>query len=119
MWKCVECSIEYKRHSKSINPTQQACGACKGKLVQTKPQPKGEAKVSEYQLFVKENCQRIKRENPGMAHGAVMEMLGRLYREQKQGKSGGAGAGELGVGMKAKVDVDAVMNELEVITLDD
>ncbi|KAH9850672.1 SprT-like family-domain-containing protein [Lenzites betulinus] len=29
-WKCEDCSKVYGRHSKSINPEEHACGACKG-----------------------------------------------------------------------------------------
>lgn len=34
------CGREYGRHSKSIDVTKVVCGACKGKLVQTKPKPR-------------------------------------------------------------------------------
>jgi hypothetical protein len=114
VWECAECNLEFKRHSKSINPLQQACGACKGRLVQTKP-PVREVRVTEYQLFVKEHCQRVKRENPGLAHGAVMEMLGRMYRKQRQDR----GTGNMKNWTVEKLDVDAVVKGLEVVTLDD
>lgn len=34
IWSCVEptCGVEYKRHSKSIDPAKHSCGACKGKV---------------------------------------------------------------------------------------
>jgi len=33
-WECVNCSKIYGRHSKSINPDECLCGACKtGKLI--------------------------------------------------------------------------------------
>jgi hypothetical protein len=113
IWECVNCGYEFKRHSKSIDPTRHTCGSCKSKLVQTKP-PVRNTKVSEYQLFVKEHFQRVKKENVGASHGNVMEMLGREYREQKEKKKGDVS----GVGEKA-ADVDEMVRGLEVITLDD
>ena len=66
---------------------------------------------TEYQKFVKEHCQRVKRENPGMKHGEVMEILGRLWREGKEKREGSGVAG--------KSALDAVVRKLEVVTLDD
>ena len=86
VWECTGCAIEFKRHSKSIDPAKHTCGACKSKLVQTKPTIRKNAKVSDYQLFVKENFQRVKKESASASHGAVMEAIGRLYREQKAEK---------------------------------
>lgn len=40
VWECIVCGYEFKRHSKSVDPTRHSCGRCKGKLVQTKPVPK-------------------------------------------------------------------------------
>jgi hypothetical protein len=120
IWECVECSVEFKRHSKSIDVTKQACGACKGRLVQTKPAVRSKTNgPSEYQLFVKEHCQRLKRENPGVAHGAIMEMLGKMYREQK---AKGQVSSEAAIEKKSKskeLDIDSMARELEIITLDD
>lgn len=82
--------------------------------MQTKPLVRANANgPSEYHLFVKEHCQRLKRENPGVAHGVIMEMLGKSYREQKGTKNASVGIAE------EKVDVDSMVRELEVITLDD
>ncbi|OSD05797.1 hypothetical protein PYCCODRAFT_1384846 [Trametes coccinea BRFM310] len=32
-WKCEDCGKVYGRHSKSINPEEHVCGACKGRLI--------------------------------------------------------------------------------------
>ncbi|KAI9059599.1 hypothetical protein FKP32DRAFT_1596164 [Trametes sanguinea] len=32
-WKCEDCDKVYGRHSKSINPAEHVCGACKGRLI--------------------------------------------------------------------------------------
>lgn len=97
IWQCSSpsCGIEYKRHSKSIDPVRHSCGACKGKLVQIQPAPRngklgetdgnGGAALSAYQAYVKSNCARIRRENPGMGLGEVMKRLGKEFREMKAG----------------------------------
>jgi predicted SprT family Zn-dependent metalloprotease len=114
VWECGECGHEYKRHSKSVDPARHVCSTCKGKLVQTKPVPRagGKAKASEYQVFVKENFQRAKRENPGKGHGTVMEILGAMYRERKAKGTGTRDARE-------ETSVEMLTKELEVIALED
>ncbi|KAI1483770.1 SprT-like family-domain-containing protein [Daldinia eschscholtzii] len=41
IWRCGDCAVEVKRHSKSVKPERQRCGGCRGKLVQIKPVPRG------------------------------------------------------------------------------
>jgi hypothetical protein len=62
---------------------------------------------------VKENFQRVKRENSGLSHGGTMEVLGRLYRESK--------VESVKEKNKAKeaVDVEKIISAIEVIRLDD
>ncbi|KAL8694012.1 MAG: hypothetical protein Q9218_001250 [Villophora microphyllina] len=85
VWACSDCATEYKRHSKSIDPTRHACGKCKGKLLQIKPVPRGEGKgISEYQKFVKERFARVKKEKPEMSMGEIMTVLGKEFREKKE-----------------------------------
>jgi hypothetical protein len=79
--------------------------------VQTKPTVRN-TKVSEYQLFVKEHFQRVKKENFGTPHGGIMEILGREYREQKA-------KGAAVAGLDGSADVDEMVKVMEVITLDD
>lgn len=86
VWECVSCGMEFKRHSKSVDVERHSCGVCKEKLVQTKP-PVRSVKKTDYQVFVKENFARVKRENPEASHGLVMGILGKMYREQKKGVS--------------------------------
>lgn len=90
VWECVGCGHEFKRHSKSVDPTRHTCGKCKSTLVQTQPplrKGKGGEGKGEYQGFVKENFQKVKKrleergEEAGM--GKVMEALGKEYRELK------------------------------------
>ncbi|KAI9708509.1 MAG: hypothetical protein M1820_003971 [Bogoriella megaspora] len=115
IWACVECGMEYKRHSKSIDPTRHACGACKARLVQIKPPARGATKAkgpSEYQAFVKKVFGDVKRENPELKHGEIMERIGCLYREGKE-EAKGSGA------EKREAKVDALVDELEVLVIDD
>ncbi|KAF2175547.1 hypothetical protein K469DRAFT_646867 [Zopfia rhizophila CBS 207.26] len=89
VWECVACGYEFKRHSKSVDPERHSCGRCKGKLVQTKPVPRnGSREKSKYQVFVKANYTRVKREleTKGLdaALGKVMEAIGKEYREAKE-----------------------------------
>lgn len=84
------CGLEYKRHSKSIDPSKHSCGNCKGKLVQVQPAPRkgvGEGKRSDYQDFVKWENQRVRRENPGAGFGEIMSILGREFRERNRNEA--------------------------------
>lgn len=91
IWACVEetCGLEYKRHSRSINPGRHSCGSCKGKLVQVKPAPRkgnaeGEGKKGGlFRDFVKREHERVRRENPGVGFGEIMVVLGREFRAKK------------------------------------
>jgi predicted SprT family Zn-dependent metalloprotease len=109
VWECVTCGMEFKRHSKSVNVERHSCGACKGKLVQTKP-PVRSTKKSDYQVFVKENFAKVKGENPESSHGVVMGILGKMYQEQKKS------ANTVKMGEK---EMESLTKTLEIITLDD
>ncbi|KAI8939535.1 hypothetical protein NX059_003304 [Plenodomus lindquistii] len=119
IWECVACGYEFKRHSKSVDPARHSCGKCKGRLVQTKPTPRGgggaavmgkdgKKEKSEYQIFVKENFKKVKaeleRQGRDAQMGRVMEVLGREYREGKARK------GEMG---KEKEGVVVDLEEVE------
>jgi hypothetical protein len=111
IWECTSCGHEYKRHSKSIDPSKHACGVCKSKLVQTKPVVRAGAKASDYQIFVKDNFQRVKRENPGLGLGGLVAILGKEYRDRKSGAAKTENS--------SSIQLDALTRELEIITLDD
>ncbi|EOD48132.1 SprT-like protein [Neofusicoccum parvum] len=113
IWTCVSCGHEFKRHSKSIDPAKHRCGSCKAELMQTKPvvrQKDPNKGPSEYQVFMKENFQRIKRENDGKGHKEIMEILGKEYREHKAKKA---------TVMAAESDLTSVTRAIETIALDD
>jgi predicted SprT family Zn-dependent metalloprotease len=115
VWECITCGYEFKRHSKSIDPARHSCGKCKGRLAQTKPKPRGagagaaaagqegKREKSEYQVFVKANFARVKKELEAEGRdaqmGKVMEAVAREYRERK-GAKGKEEVGEL----EAKLD---------------
>ena len=139
IWQCSNpmCGIEYKRHSKSIDPGKHSCGSCKGKLVQVLPVPRkgqeggregGGKKRSEYQEFVKVGYERVRKGNPGMGFGEVMAILGREFREMKvKGKDGGTRVVVQEVPEETSRDdaaaddngVDGVLTKMNAITLVD
>ena len=82
IWECTNCSIEFKRHSKSIDPAKHTCGSCKSKLVQTKPVPRTAA-PSEYQRYFKAHFQETKSAHPERSHKDVMGLIAKAYKEQK------------------------------------
>jgi len=105
IWACGACGVEYKRHSRSIDPARQRCGSCKEALVQVLPVPRGgggrvggsggvggnegaggtgETPMrSAYQIYVKTHYATVKKENPTLGMGEIMVLLGRGYREEK------------------------------------
>ncbi|EME39984.1 hypothetical protein DOTSEDRAFT_56306 [Dothistroma septosporum NZE10] len=107
IWQCADefCGVEFKRHSKSIDPARHQCGKCKTELVQVKPVPrrgnagkgsggtetpvlgggKTPAPVTGYAAFVKENFAALKKAMPGVPHREVMQALGQKWtaRESK------------------------------------
>ncbi|KAK1999651.1 hypothetical protein LX36DRAFT_468555 [Colletotrichum falcatum] len=85
VWECTECGLEYKRHSKSINPERHRCGSCKALLKQTKPTPRATGKTSEYQQFFKEQMRIVKQEHPKSPQKEVMRIIG-----EKWAKRGGS-----------------------------
>lgn len=91
VWECANCGMEFGRHSKSVDTKRHRCGSCKGPLVQTRPVPKvnkdgTEKQLGEYQVFVKENMAKVKRECPGSPQKEVMAEVGRRYQEHKATK---------------------------------
>jgi predicted SprT family Zn-dependent metalloprotease len=119
VWECVACGYEFKRHSKSIDTVRHSCGRCKGKLAQTKPTPRGmgtaavgkdgKREKSEYQVFVKANFSRVKKEleakGADAQMGKVMEAVAKEYRERKGTQSGKE---------KEVIDLEAALDELEI-----
>jgi hypothetical protein len=41
------------------------------------------SKKSDYQIFVKEHFQRLRKQHPGEPHGFIMKLVGELYQEHK------------------------------------
>lgn len=99
-WVCEndECSTQYERHSKSIDPARHTCGKCRGRLTQIRPAPRGGniksaeggvKKESEYQKFVKDQFAIVKRELEANQGGQkspmkdVMKEVGFRYRSRQ------------------------------------
>jgi len=137
VWECVDCGINYKRHSKSINPERQRCGvpACRGLLKQTKPAPRGGAMAAagmgaakeggdaikkeptEYQKFMKEEMKRVREENPGSPQKDIMKMVaGQWSQRQLAAKAGSTRSTPTPT---PESQANQVSKQLEVITIDD
>lgn len=94
VWGCVECGLEYKRHSRSIHPGRHSCGTCKGKLVQIKPVPRTGARsgnsapktdgVNPYQAFVRQWYAVVKKEHTDWKMKEIMSELARRYKSEKE-----------------------------------
>lgn len=112
-WQCSDadrCGVLYQRHSKSIDPGKQACGKCKGRLVQVRPVPRGKVAAkgsiagsvggapveqgegragmddgkTEYQKFVKEHFRHVREDlGPKSPMKDVMREVGARYRSFK------------------------------------
>jgi predicted SprT family Zn-dependent metalloprotease len=128
IWECTNCGAEFKRHSKSIDPLKHQCGSCKSKLVQTKPVPRANTGVNEYQLFVKENMRRVKQQNPGSPQKQIMTMVSKMYQEHKASKLRAVEERVEGIGLTEKDvmsmestpddnSVDLVMRKLNFLDL--
>ncbi|KAL6721137.1 hypothetical protein ACLMJK_000237 [Lecanora helva] len=85
VWVCSSevCHLEYKRHSKSIDPLKHLCGSCKSKLVQVKPKPRRHRVEGNFQDFIKNQHEKVRKENPGKSLGEIMVVLGKEFREVK------------------------------------
>ncbi|OBT90866.1 hypothetical protein VE02_00452 [Pseudogymnoascus sp. 03VT05] len=116
VWQCTQggCGLEFKRHSKSIDPKRHTCGRCKGRLVQTRPVPRGEVGgvkvMGEYQAYVKENIGRVRKENVGSPQKDIMALVGRGYRELKAERL--KGLGKSGLLLESVVDEKGVEDDL-------
>ena len=83
IWECTNCHVEFKRHSKSVDPKRHTCGACKSKLIQTRPIPRT-APPSQYQLFVKERFKAVKDANPQSPQKDIMGLIGAEYKARQK-----------------------------------
>jgi len=124
VWECTNCGTEFKRHSKSIDPSKHQCGSCKSKIAQIKPVPRANAIASDYQLFLKENMKRVKEQNHGSPQKQIMTMLGKMYQEHKASKLrstvetlDGAGVGGLREESPDDTQADLVMRKLDFLDL--
>lgn len=110
IWRCANplCAQDYKRHSKSIDPSRQKCGICRAHLEQIQPRPRSrraggisaaqqsetggsqvpktpeKPAVNGYAAFVQEHFAAVKRDLPPRSpHKLVMQTLGARYKKSK------------------------------------
>jgi predicted SprT family Zn-dependent metalloprotease len=113
VWECTGCAMEYKRHSKSINPDRHRCGSCKSQLKQVKPVPRaGARKPSEYQQFMKEQMKLLKEENPKSPQKEIMKRVADRWSSLQ------ASSKTLDTPLEAVPSVDEVAARIEVLELD-
>ncbi|KAG9243865.1 SprT-like family-domain-containing protein [Calycina marina] len=116
IWSCDNCGLEYKRHSKSIDPARHRCGTCKANLIQVKPVPrKGTATVSEYHVFLKENMKTVMKENPKSPQKEILGLVGKRYQEFKKGREVGSKSESVDI---QEVDVTSKEGSMEDDELD-
>ena len=125
IWGCVDCGIEYKRHSKSVDPGRHGCGACKGKIVQIKPIPRGTArsgssaatavKSNPYQVFVKQWYAVVKKEHADWKMKDIMSELSRRYKAEKECIKRGTG----GPNKQQKIPISAKEGIEAIIVISD
>ncbi|KZF18908.1 hypothetical protein L228DRAFT_55708 [Xylona heveae TC161] len=115
-WQCQDCGLEYKRHSKSIDPRRHACGNCKSQLVQTRPSPRMAGPTS-YQLFVKHNYKTIREDHPHCTQKELMGLLGKAYK-MAEGRIVKLESDEHGKNNNPDFEMDVISRALEVSSLD-
>ncbi|KAH7349383.1 SprT-like family-domain-containing protein [Plectosphaerella cucumerina] len=105
VWSCSDCALEYKRHSKSINPERHRCGACKGTLLQTRPVPRGAGQPTEYQRFVKEQMRIVREENPDSPQKDMMRLVAEKWARTRGARASRSESREASVeSMVAQLD---------------
>ena len=122
VWQCSneDCGVEFKRHSKSIDPKRHTCGTCRSKIVQIKPVPrKDNGNGTSYAAYVKTNFAEVKKCTPGASQKEIMEAVARKYRAEKEAKSNASPDEVVNELVESKANVDNVVRNLEFITLDD
>lgn len=114
IWECSGCGLEYKRHSKSINPERHRCGGCKSELKQTKPVPRaGAGKPTEYQMFMKEQMKLLKDERPKSPQKEIMKLVADVWSSRQALTKVEAKAGQ------APTSDNEVAGRIAGLTLDD
>ncbi|KAI1099845.1 SprT-like family-domain-containing protein [Jackrogersella minutella] len=99
IWKCAGCPAEVKRHGRSVDPTRQRCGHCRGQLVQVKPTPRGapadpetgaapKRKLTAWQEFMGREMKALSQTNPGMSFKARMAVVSARWAEVQKTQKG-------------------------------
>ncbi|EEB07141.1 HMG box protein [Schizosaccharomyces japonicus yFS275] len=103
-WICTnnECEKIYGRHSKSIDPAVQVCGACRSRLLQIKPEVR---QPNAFQQYMKDNMSKLKAANPTLTHKELMTKLATGYRELQE--------------KKPTSTVTTITNDIKTMTIED
>ncbi|EOO01988.1 putative hmg box-containing protein [Phaeoacremonium minimum UCRPA7] len=109
IWECADCSMEFKRHSKSINPERHRCGCCKGELKQTKPVPRATAKASEYQNFMRAQMKIVKEQNPTSPQKDILRIVADKWSRKDK----------LHIDNDQDAKINSVADVLDQLTLED
>jgi predicted SprT family Zn-dependent metalloprotease len=115
VWRCTDCCVEYKRHSKSINPERHRCGSCKSTLQQIKPKPRAQTKESDYQRFMREQMKIVKADNPGSPQKDVMRIIAEQWARKRPAKTDAAGVDAAGADLPKTEDI---VGQLDMLTLE-
>ncbi|KAF3015370.1 hypothetical protein E8E14_011924 [Neopestalotiopsis sp. 37M] len=96
IWRCVDCTCEVKRHSKSVNPEKQRCGRCRGILEQVKPVPRANGKGrTAYQEFVSKEMKDLKAEGKALNFKEMMAIVSARWKAQQEGNKTNPGDKQL------------------------
>mmetsp|Transcript_15942 Transcript_15942/g.24433 ORF Transcript_15942/g.24433 Transcript_15942/m.24433 type:complete len:552 (+) Transcript_15942:140-1795(+) len=100
-WACQteKCGAIIKRQSRSVDPSKQCCGRCKGRLEEINVPRKGESsidrtpkkrgQISSYNMFIKQNSAHVRArlqllKTEKITQSEVMKECARLWRSQKE-----------------------------------
>lgn len=88
-WQCTVCTVEYGRHSNSIDVAKKVCGQCKGRLTFLgRFKPDGSVvksrQPSAFSKFVKENYKEEQKKMPNTPMNEIMKVLGQRWTEKQQ-----------------------------------
>lgn len=114
--------LRYGRHSKSIDPSTQVCGRCKGQLKPLFDTQKPPAKKSAYQgmtgifvcrrqtylisppEFMKENLKILRETHPGISMSEAMKLVGERWKASRGDITDRAGGADEMVKMAQRLE---------------
>ncbi|KAI1771582.1 SprT-like family-domain-containing protein [Hypoxylon cercidicola] len=137
VWKCADCTLEVKRHSKSVNTETRRCGKCKGRLLQIKPTPRNRSgpsptpgsldtdrekggdqvatttakkQPSQWQLFMASEMKTLAQTNKSMPFKDRMAAVAAKWRALPEHEK---------QGQKGQTGLKELQSAVEILTIDD